>query len=193
MGVLIDRERVTYEEAWELPLYAENSPAAKYLDIFCGLAPAPASVLDAGCGAGRGAVALLERGYEVTGCDLTGSALPDPPPFPFFQAILWNDLLEATGRGHGSEFDWVFCCDVLEHLPQQFTMLAVEQMLRVSTQGVFLTIATQPDVFGVWLGKTFHQTVQHFSWWRDSLRELGEVTEARDMIYDALFVVRRPT
>jgi len=96
-------------------------------------------------------------------------------------------------RGHtAGPYDWVYCTDVLEHLPPQFTMLAVDQMLRVATRGVFLTISTQPDQFGVWVGRSLHQTVQHYVWWRDSLRELGELVDARDLIGTALFVIRRP-
>lgn len=37
------------------------------------LRPAPARVLDAGCGTGRIAVSLVARGYDVVGCDVDAS------------------------------------------------------------------------------------------------------------------------
>jgi hypothetical protein len=86
--------------------------------------------------------------------------------------------------------DWVYCCDVLEHVPPQFTMLAIDQMLRVARLGVFLSIALVPDQFGVWVGEALHQTVQPFVWWRDSLREVGEVVDARDLLIHGVYVVR---
>jgi hypothetical protein len=36
-----------------------------------------------------------------------------------------------------------------------------------------------------------HQTVQPFTWWRDSLKELGTIVEARDLLTDAAFLVTR--
>jgi hypothetical protein len=68
--------------------------------------------------------------------------------------------------------------------------LAIDQMLRVAKEGLFLTVSLVQDSFGVWAGKSLHQTVQPFTWWKDSLKELGTVTEARDLISNAVFVVK---
>jgi hypothetical protein len=108
----------------------------------------------------------------------------DARDFDFHSACLWHDL------SHVGRFDWVYCTDVLEHIPPQFTMLAIDQMLRVAKEGLFLTVSLVPDSFGVWAGKSLHQTVQPFQWWKDSLKELGTVTEARDLISNAVFVVK---
>jgi len=117
--------------------------------------------------------------------------LPDPQPFPFFRAALWDDLLRASGRGRGGQYDWVYCTDVLEHLPPQFTMLAVEQMIRVATQGVFLTVTpSRTSSASGWAGAPPD---------RPALRVVagqppgtGELVDARDMIGNALFVIWRP-
>jgi hypothetical protein len=80
---------------------------------------------------------------------------------------------------------------VLEHLPTQFTMLAMEQLLRVASEGVFVSVSLAGDSAGAWLGYgDLHQTVQPFTWWRDSFKELGRVLDARDLIGNAIFVVR---
>jgi hypothetical protein len=83
----------------------------------------------------------------------------------------------------------VYCTDVLEHIPTQFTMLAVEQMLRVARRGVFVAVSVVPDTFGVWAGKALHQTVQSYTWWKDSLSEIGLVTDARDLLHAGTFYV----
>ena len=41
----------------------------------CSLEPAPASVLDAGCGTGRVAIELARRGIDVVGVDVDASML----------------------------------------------------------------------------------------------------------------------
>lgn len=68
---------------------------------FCvGLVPAPARVLDAGCGTGRIAIRLSELGYQVTGVDLDESMLAqaraDRPHLPWLQADLAQ--LDLGGR-----------------------------------------------------------------------------------------------
>jgi SAM-dependent methyltransferase len=188
MGIIVEQERTLYEDAWGLgEKYSAYSPGEECVEVFCEVAAPPASVLDAGCGAGKGALALQARGFEVWGCDLTPSALPDPPPFPFFQTSLWADLSDYREGA----FDWVYCVDVLEHLPTQFTMLAIYQMLLVAKEGVFIRVSNLPDAYGVWVGRDFHQCVQPYTWWRDSLREIAYVEEARDLIGTSLFVIRR--
>jgi hypothetical protein len=69
-------------------------------------------------------------------------------------------------------------------------MLAIARMLAVCSKGLFLTVSLVPDSFGVWAGKSLHQSVFPFVWWRDALRELGTVVEARDLIGNGVFFVR---
>jgi hypothetical protein len=107
---------------------------------------------------------------------------------------LWHDLwpiARATGHPNRTRFDYVYCTDVLEHIPPQFTMLVIDQLLRVAHKGLFLNVSLVPDSFGMWVGEPLHQTVEGFVWWRDSLRELGTVVEARDLIQSAVFLVTR--
>jgi SAM-dependent methyltransferase len=190
MSTILDAERALYQDVWSsVDRYADYAPGERYLPIFQSIVGDPrlALVLDAGTGSGKGALALLQANFTVIAVDVTGAGLVDAArDIPFVEACLWTDLERSVGR-----VDWVYCTDVLEHVPPQFTMLAVEQMLRVSRRGVFITVSLVPDNFGAWVGRSLHQTVQSFTWWRDSLRELGTVTEARDFITDAVFMVTR--
>jgi hypothetical protein len=128
-------------------------------------------------------------------CDLTPDGLtPEAQRLPFVEAVLWRDLqpaVRAFAHPNRTTVDYIYCCDVLEHLPPQFTMLAIDQLLRVAQRGVFLSISLVPDNFGAWVGAPLHQTVQSFTWWRDGLAELGTVLEARDLLSTGLYWVRR--
>lgn len=196
MHALDATARDRHAEAWRLPAYGRYSPGAEYADLFASLAAPGASVLDAGCGAGAGMAALDARGFRVFGCDVTLEALPESRWAQAATANLWRArdlsavayLARVSVAIPGERFDWGYCCDVLEHLPPAFTMLVVQNLLQTCDR-LFLAVCLVEDGFGVWVGQPLHLTVQPFMAWRDQLREIGRVVEARDLGANAIFVV----
>ena len=187
------RERDLYERAWAVPAYAELSPGVQMLPLFQQVAPLSTmrgtSVLDAGTGSGKGALALAEAGYTVRACDVTAAGLvPEfvehQPAIPFAEVALWDDVARVMGFS-----DWVYCTDVLEHVPLPLTMLVVHRLLQVARRGLFLSIALVPDQFGAWVGQPLHLSVQSFTDWRDQLRTVGRLIEARDLLMSGVYVV----
>lgn len=185
---LITQERDKYADVWTLEAYGTHSPGERNLPVFLSMVgPTGSTVLDAGCGSGKGALALSDRGFDVECCDFTVDGLVEAAKrFPFHQVCLWNDVRLALG----TKFDYVYCCDVLEHIPVALTMLVVSRLLDVCTRGAFFTISFQPDVMGYWVGRPLHETVMPFIWWRDQLAAVGELVEARDMLTNGAFFVR---
>lgn len=189
MGALLQTETNTYAEMWQgVESYAANAPGERVLPVFLEIVGrARGHVLDAGTGSGKGALALQAAGFRVTCCDMTDAGLvSEARTLPFYTVSLWHSLKGITPTG---AVEWVYCTDVLEHIPPQFTMLAVWQMLRVAKRGLFLSVSLIPDTFGAWVGKALHQTVQPYLWWQESLGEIGTVTDARDLIHSATFFV----
>lgn len=194
---LATKERETYSSAWSsIDDYATYSPGEKYLPLFLqmiGDRPVRGGdrglVLDAGCGSGKGALALKAAGFHVHMCDLTNEGLvPEAREIGFSEQVLWKPIWTP----YNDPFDFAYCCDVLEHLPPQFTMLVVDRLLDATLNGqVFISVCNVQDISGVWIGKALHQTVQPFTWWRDSFRELANVVEARDLIDNSVFLLER--
>ena len=187
MGAIATAERKLYEEVLQAPRYGEFSPGVKYLPKFLEMSGADPtgrfSVLDAGCATGKLGVELAKLGFDVTLTDQTDVGLCDEAKaIPFIKHSLYQKF--------PTTYDWVVCCDVIEHIPPQFTMLVARHMLNASRLGVFFSIATVPDVFGVWVGQPLHKTVQPYTVWRDSLKELGTV-ESADLLNTGLFMVTR--
>jgi SAM-dependent methyltransferase len=189
MTTLYARERDLYAGIWDdLPQYADVAPGERYVSVLRDHCPPPATVLDAGTGSGKGALALARAGYAVVLCDLTAAGLVEEArALPFAEACLWRPLA-AQGL---APVDAVYCTDVLEHLPPQLVLLAVDRMLSLARRGVLISVALHADGFGVWVGRPLHLTVESFLWWRDSLREVGQVTDARDLIASGLYWVTR--
>jgi SAM-dependent methyltransferase len=189
MGTLLDKHRETYEELWALPIY-QGSPSAAFsagLPIFMSIVNARCegygTILDAGCGNGLVGQQLKAIGFTVTGCDIHQN--PPDGLDRYVSTPLWDNLARAIGGW----VDYVFCGEVLEHIPQEFTMLAVQRMLDVARKGVFLVISHSPDAMGVWVGETLHVTVQSFPWWKERLAELATVKDARDLCGISTFLL----
>lgn len=185
---MINDPKELYSEMWSVPAYAEHSPGEQNVPVFLDMTKTTmrTSVLDAGCGSGKGALALKKAGFDrVEMCDVTDEGLvSEAKSLHFTSVYLWNVKPSNVGF-----HDWVYCCDVMEHIPIALTMLVVSKLLTLAKRGVFFTISFQPDVMGYYVGKPLHETVMPFQWWRDQLNIVGKVVEARDMLNSGAFLV----
>jgi 2-polyprenyl-3-methyl-5-hydroxy-6-metoxy-1,4-benzoquinol methylase len=188
MSNLTQHEREKYQEAWSLDVYTKTSPGADALPLFLDMAGPlhGAKVLDAGCGEGKGTDALIAAGFLVTACDFVVDAYKSTAPF--YEWVLWER--PSNLRLLDGQFDYIYCCDVLEHIPTALTGLVITRLVDLAERGVFLTISNVQDVMGLWVGTPLHQTVQPFVWWRDLLDTVAEVREARDLLNSSAFFVR---
>lgn len=189
MSDIVTTERQTYSDMWTVPAYSAHSPGEMMVPVFLSMlrrtTMSAESVLDAGCGSGKGALALRDFGFKVSLCDITDEGLdPEARLMPFERVVLWEDLRQGVGF-----HDYVYCCDVMEHIPPTFAMLVVSRLLEVARSGVFFSISFVPDTMGAWIGKPLHQTLQSFVDWRDQLSTVSRLVEARDMLNAGAFLV----
>ena len=169
---IAESERIKYEKTWSIPQYHNFSHGENHADLFMEMTGAKPgeSVIDLGCGTGRGGKALEKKGLVPTYLDLANYNDMDP----FIKQPLWEPI---GSRYH--EFDYGLCCDVMEHLPIEYTMLAIRNMLH-ACGSVFFSICFQDEAFGDIVGEPLHLTVRPFVWWRDHLEMMGTVIDARD-------------
>lgn len=188
MTLIESAEQAKYTRLWsDVHDYREHSPGLENVQRFIDVInPGDgATLIDLGCGTGAAGLAFKQRDLNVSWLDITSAGLlADIPRDKFIESSLWSDWANYT------EADYGFCCDVMEHLPPEFTMLAVDRILSACRTAWF-QIAFVKDGFGSAIGKPLHLTVQPFVWWRDRLRSLGNLTIARDLCGCGLFVVDR--
>jgi SAM-dependent methyltransferase len=137
--ILVDLAAIVHQHPWW------HARAKLTLDLLerLGVRP-PAQILDAGCGWGVTLEALENRGYRVTGMDISRRALErlDRPGRALVQADLTKPLERAAPN-----CDAVLALDVIEHLDDDGA--AVRRMGALVRPGgvVIVSVPALPDFF----------------------------------------------
>ena len=168
----IEAERDKYSRMWAHEAYRRSSPGERSATHFRSrIAPARGdTVIDLGCGTGRGGAALAAKGFNVTLFDLVPSAVDEGVSLPFIEGNLWDLPVLPV-------FDWIFCTDVLEHIPPEHVDAALKGMAKITGKGGFLTIAHFQDGFGNVIGERLHLTVEPPDWWRPRIEKFWHIQE----------------
>lgn len=195
------QERAKYAEIWALEDYGRYSPGLENVDRFMTVVKPPVAdsigvrpyLLDIGCGQGVAGLEFARRGLSVWYLDITAAGLkPEVDRTRFIETPLWAQWPDPVAwfPGMPVRWDYGFCCDVMEHIPPEYTMAVIDRILsRCGT--TYFQICNLPDEFGKRIGEPLHLTVQPFKWWLIRLATLGAVIDARDLCGASLFVVKR--
>ena len=180
------QERNKYAEIWSIDQYRKaHSPGLQNVDRFMEIvAPQPGqSLYDVGCGSGSAGLKFAENGLRVTYVDITPAGLePQVPMDHFIEAPLW-------GLWAQEQHNYAFCCDVMEHIPTEYVMLTLDNILQ-SCELAWFQICHLPDEYGKLIGEPLHLTVRPHNWWLVRLATLSEVIDARDLCGSGLYIVK---
>lgn len=157
----VESEKAKYHKAWSTAYEPDSSCGLRHVNYFVhvfDIQPGQ-TVADVGCGNGIASAYLHSKELLVTGIDLVDTAWAQP--LPFIEACVW-ELPDIS-------FDYVFCTDVFEHLPEEKVELALDNIKRIANKGVYFSIATRPDSKGKEIGEVLHLTVKPFEWWKQHL------------------------
>jgi len=161
-------EKDLYKMMWSRPEYRVVAPGEQIAQEFLAQAKPPkgASVIDLGCGTGRGALNLaFFGGMNVTMVDFADNCLDEDivpmletqsHAMRFVEADLSQPLPVSAAYG--------FCTDVMEHIRPHHVDRVLDNCL-AACQHVFFQIATEDDIMGKLVGHKLHLTVQPYSWW----------------------------
>jgi 2-polyprenyl-3-methyl-5-hydroxy-6-metoxy-1,4-benzoquinol methylase len=136
-------------------------------------------VLDLGCGTGRAAKVMCKAGIFVHGMDLTTNSLNEDMKeldnFYFSQECLW----QLGTKVH--QTDYIFCADVMEHIPEKLVHPVLFQIAKKMLKGGFFSISTALETCGPkFINQQLHMTVRGGRWWADQLKRYWEVSFAQD-------------
>lgn len=173
---LTKQEQEKYESIWNVPSYRASSPGflqtAVFFDFFKDLLKPHDSITDFGCGSGFSALSFLENNLTVHLIDIASNALHDkitaltllsPDRIKFTTSCIWelNEDIPSS--------DWIYCVDVLEHLPTEKIDDALREIAKRTKKGGLLQIFLQDEPFGQLIGETLHLTIKPLPWWIEKI------------------------
>lgn len=187
MDTSIEREKRKYTTLWaDVPDYRKDSPGEMYIEHFLSFFEKEIkerdTLIDFGCGTGKVAKHFLEKGLFLTLVDFCDNCLDEEVALltqlcfeqvRFVEACLWTlpDTLPAA--------DWIYCCDVLEHIPEEHIDAVLAGMAARTKKGGYFSIHLAEDVFGTHLlGHPLHVTIKPKEWWQAKLSTHWQIASA---------------
>jgi len=163
-------EQQKYKKMWGFDAYRGTAPGEEVADIFIELANPTGSIVDFGCGTGRGAKRLSENtDCKVILIDFADNCRDkDTVHLPFIEWDLTKPIPVHSEYG--------FCTDVMEHIPTKDVQTVIENIFN-SAKNVFFQISTVDDVCGDLIGLPLHLTVKPHSWWKELFMSLGHTVK----------------
>lgn len=176
-------ERDKYRLLWQFDRYREVAPGQLLVDAFVETAKPDGLVIDFGCGTGRAAIDLHNRGVPVYLIDFADNCRDDEAlTLPFLE---WDLAHPMPARGR-----YGFCTDVMEHIPPQQTRQVIANIFEAAP-AVFFGIDTEPDIQGASIGHALHINLRPHEEWRELLAAHGEIQmEQKHGGYSVFYVVR---
>ena len=160
-------ERDKYRTMWRFDSYRDVSPGEVTVDAFLEMANPDGLIIDFGCGTGRAALRMQERGHEVLGVDFADNCRDqEAMALPFLE---WDLTRPCPARA-----PYGFCADVMEHIPPEHVDVVLENIF-ASAARVFFRIDTEEDVCGALIKEHLHLSVFPHAEWRRRLERFGQI------------------
>lgn len=160
---MILAELEKYERMHRVPGYSLG-PGASYVSHLLPYLNPGDTIIDFGCGSGDAAKMLTDLGYAVTLVDITAAGLNPAHG-------LYNRFVQASLHAlppEVPEAPWGFCTDTMEHLPEEWVGLALQEM-RTRVPNILFSISGTPDGWGKYIGEILHLTVKPRDWWEEQI------------------------
>lgn len=167
-------EAIKYGKLWEHDSYRTVSPGEITAQIFLEQAKPKrgASIIDFGCGTGRGGLMLaVLGGMNVTLVDFVNNCLDsDIKDMLTTQSHMMKFVKADLEKHIPANAEYGYCSDAMEHIPPDKVDAVLNNILQ-SAQHVFFRIATTDDICGSLIGEELHLSKHPYSWWLEKFNQ----------------------
>ncbi|MBI4020250.1 MAG: methyltransferase domain-containing protein [Candidatus Aenigmarchaeota archaeon] len=130
------------------------------------------SIVDFGFGRGSAMDYFEGHGFHPQGVDISAYAVEQQRKKgrEAYQASLDNLHMFPEHR-----FNAGFCNDVMEHIPEENVAPSLDEMARVCSEYLFISVCPTPSHHLSLEGENLHLTVRPVEWWEQAFSQYGDV------------------
>lgn len=129
-------------------------------------------IIDFGFGSGYAMDFFEGRGLCVEGTDISSFAVETQKKKG---RRAYHRSLDNLGLLEDNQYNIGFCNDVIEHVPEELVVPSLEEMTRVCSDYLFLSVCPTPSHHLSLEGENLHLTVRPESWWEEKFQKYGSV------------------
>ena len=128
------------------------------------------TILDYGCASGKFKVFMTKRKPQYT-------------VYEYDPGIVGKDTLPKPA-------DYIVCCDVMEHIEQEYLQDVMKHLQSLVIKGGFFNISTKDAITILSDGTNAHKIVKDGNWWVDIFKKYFDVYDVEINRIDTNFKVR---
>jgi 2-polyprenyl-3-methyl-5-hydroxy-6-metoxy-1,4-benzoquinol methylase len=163
-------QRLKYDNQWKKDRYAKFSPGLRsigrlleWVRIYEKCVSEENPILFAGSGSGHDAIVFHSIGLPIRLFDISANALR----YPELEALITIGTLWYMPREWTGKFSFVWCADVLEHIPPSRVDESLHELRRVTKGFAMLQISLNDSEIEEHTGEPLHLTIRPQEWWRE--------------------------
>jgi len=129
------------------------------------------SLIDFGFGLGNAMDFFENEGLRVAGTEISSYAVERQKEMG---RDVYHGSLDELPMFQDDMFTIGFCNDVIEHVPEEYVRGSLEEMSRICSQYLFISVCPTPSHHKSLEGEGLHLTVRPESWWEQQFENLGK-------------------
>lgn len=133
-------------------------------------------IVDFGFGKGSALDYFESHGFPVEGIEISSYAVAEQRKKG---RKIYHTSLDDLSMIADDCYTLGFCNDVLEHLPEHVITAALDEMARVCSDYLFVSVCPTPSHHLSLKGENLHLTVQPISWWEERLERYGTLEQLK--------------
>jgi len=129
-------------------------------------------LIDLGFGKGTAMEFFEEKGYDVSGVEVSKYAVENQKKK---KRIVFHSTLDGLKIFRDNRFKIGFCNDVIEHVPEHLIISSLKEISRICSNYLYISICPTPAHHKSLEGEQLHLTIQPREWWEENLKQFGEI------------------
>jgi len=134
------------------------------------------SLIDFGFGRGTALNYFEKKGFTIEGTEISSYVINKQSEKG---RIVYHTSLDNLHMLKENQFEIGFCNDVIEHIPEKLVIPSLEEMTRICSNYLFISVCPTPSHHLSLEGENLHLTVHPKKWWETQFKKYGKIEKLK--------------